>query len=240
MENFPTFGEVFYLLYMKQSEENTALGLYEKLALCGADSLSDAELLSVILSNGSQKVIDTASDLLSAAGGSLLTLSSTNPDVLASVRGMTRNRMSRLSALFTLFGRFCSAPFTGMPVIGSSADAVAIIAPRLRSLAYEECWIMLLNRANRLVATERMSIGGVHSTTIDIKMILKKALEHLASSIILIHNHPSGSAEPGQADLSQTKALRDAAATLDICLVDHLIIAGRKYYSFADEQSREP
>ena len=110
------------------------------------------------------------------------------------------------------------------------------MSPILRGLDHEECWVLFLNRANTLISKEIMSKGGLESTVIDCKMIARRAMEKKASSVILVHNHPSGSALPGQADIKQTGSLKKALATCDICLMDHVIIADDSFYSFADEQ----
>lgn len=109
------------------------------------------------------------------------------------------------------------------------------MGPLLKDLAHEECWIIYLNRSGKVTCKEKVSSGGQVSTVIDIKIIVKKAVERLASGIILVHNHPSGNPAPGEQDRTQTEALRKAAAVFDIALVDHIVIGGRKYYSFSDE-----
>jgi DNA repair protein RadC len=107
--------------------------------------------------------------------------------------------------------------------------------PLLKDLPHEECWVIYLNTANRLIAKERITSGGTNSTVVDIKIILKSAMSKLASSIILVHNHPSGSRHPGEHDKAQTKRLLAAASSCDIELIDHIIIAGNNYFSFLDE-----
>ncbi len=102
-------------------------------------------------------------------------------------------------------------------------------------LPHEECWVLYLNRGSRLISKERISIGGIDQTSIDIRIIAKKAIEKLSSGVILVHNHPSGNRFPGEADINQTIALRNALKVFDIALIDHVIIAGKKYYSFSDE-----
>ena len=109
----------------------------------------------------------------------------------------------------------------------------------MKSLDHEECWILYLNRGNYLTGKEMMSSGGLESTVMDCKMIVRKALEKKASGIILVHNHPSGNPLPGTADITQTQALKKALSTCDISLMDHVIIAANSYFSFADEQTAE-
>lgn len=122
------------------------------------------------------------------------------------------------------------------PQIKGSSDAWNLIAPLLMDLNHEEFWILLLNRANRVIGKEQISSGGVAGTVVDAKIIFRKALENgPASSIIMVHNHPSGNLKPSQADIDITKKLKRAGETLDINVLDHLIIAGSSYFSFADE-----
>ena len=109
------------------------------------------------------------------------------------------------------------------------------MSPLLKDLTHEECWVLYLNTANKLIAKERITSGGTNSTIVDVKMILKSAMNKLASSIILVHNHPSGSRHPGEHDKAQTKRLMKAAQSCDLELMDHIIIAGSDYFSFLDE-----
>ena len=109
--------------------------------------------------------------------------------------------------------------------------------PVMRDLDHEECWVLFLNKANRLIAREMISSGGLDSTIIDNKVIIRKAIDKKASAIILVHNHPSGSPLPSEADINQTSSLNKALKTCDLSLLDHIIIARDSYYSFADEEA---
>ena len=106
----------------------------------------------------------------------------------------------------------------------------------MKGMSHEECWVLFLNRANFVTDKERMSSGGMTATVIDTKIIVHKALEKGSSGIILIHNHPSGNPNPGNADIVQTTRLREALKTFDISLVDHVIISDDRFFSFADER----
>ena len=110
-----------------------------------------------------------------------------------------------------------------------------MMLPILRGLDHEECWVLFLNRANYVIAKEKMSSGGLDSTVLDCHSIARKAIEKKACGIIVVHNHPSGSALPGNADINSTKQLQKVLKTCDISLLDHVIIAEDSYYSFADE-----
>jgi DNA repair protein RadC len=119
--------------------------------------------------------------------------------------------------------------------IKSSKDAFNILYPLVADLPHEEFWILLCNRANKVIHSLSIGRGGVASVVVDVKIILKSALEHLASSIVLCHNHPSGNLKPSNEDIKITKRLQEAGALLDITVIDHLIIGDMHYYSFADE-----
>ena len=121
------------------------------------------------------------------------------------------------------------------PKISSSKDAFEQLKGDLMDLHHEEFWVLLLNRANRVIKKKRISEGGVSGTVADPKIIYKIALEELASGIVVAHNHPSGNLTPSQSDIDLTKKLKEAGKFLEVQLLDHLIIAGQKYISFADD-----
>jgi DNA repair protein RadC len=121
--------------------------------------------------------------------------------------------------------------------ISSPQKVFGIMQPVMRDLDHEECWVLFLNKANRLIAREMISSGGLDSTIIDNKVIIRKAIDKKASAIILVHNHPSGSPLPSEADINQTSSLNKALKTCDLSLLDHIIIARDSYYSFADEEA---
>lgn len=121
------------------------------------------------------------------------------------------------------------------PQIQSSNDVFELFQPLLADIPHEEFWVALLNRSNRIIDTIRVSQGGVSGTVTDIRLILKHAIEKLASSIILCHNHPSGNNKPSDNDIAITRKVKDAGNVMDIAVLDHIIICEKNYYSFADE-----
>lgn len=209
----------------------------EKLRAKGPNALSDAELIAIILGSGTkdETAVDVARNLISSNGNSLRELSKLPIERLIERKGIGPSKAIAITAIFEIAKRFASIEIKSLTQIQSSAYAAKIISPILRDLSHEECWVMYLNRANKLISKERLSIGGVSATVVDVKIVLKNALEKLASSIILVHNHPSGNPKPGENDKVQTRLLKDAAALFDISLLDHLIIAGDEYFSFADD-----
>ena len=121
------------------------------------------------------------------------------------------------------------------PGIHSSEMAASILIPMLRDLGHEECWILMLNKANKLIGKERISKGGLDTTVVDIRLIIKSCIEKSSYHIVLAHNHPSGNCTPGASDKAMTEKLKKGAMMCDIELVDHIIVAGNEYFSFADE-----
>ncbi len=211
----------------------------EKMYAAGAASLNDSELLAVILGSGTKNknAVEVARTLLLTANNSLKTLSKLSFEELCAIPGIGRAKACKIMAVFALSARTECETEDPLPVITSARDVMNVLGPVMMGLKHEECWVMYLNRRNKLIAKERLSVGGINATVIDARIIIKKAVEKLASSIIIVHNHPSGNPQPGEMDRRQTQHLRDAAALLDIALLDHVIIAGNKFYSFSEENS---
>ena len=211
----------------------------EKFRSIGAESLSNAELLAILLRSGSkdENAVELARTILEIANNRVSNLQNFSLDDLRKFNGVGYTKAVTILTCFEIFKRVKLEEASGdkSTKIYSSKSAAAIIQPLLKDINHEECWVIFLNRSNTLIDKERLSIGGVNSTVMDIKIIIKKAISKLASSIILVHNHPSGSKYPGEQDKIQTERLKSAAATCDIDLIDHIIIARNSYYSFLDE-----
>ena len=209
----------------------------EKLISKGCSSLSNAELLAIILRSGTPEktALDMAREVLKLSSGKLKRLSEFSVEQYKSISGIGDAKAVSLMAIFELTRRMNSETEDNQPIIRESSTVMQIMGPILQNLPHEECWAIYLNRGNRLLSKERISIGGVDHTSIDIRIIVKKAVEKLASSVILVHNHPSGNRFPGEADRNQTAALKNALNVFDIALLDHIIVAGNKYFSFSDE-----
>ena len=210
----------------------------EKMMQKGADSLSNAELLAILLRTGTGKmnVVDVARELLKSAGGKLNGVADMALERLCEIEGIGPGKAVTLAAAFELGRRAASEPIVeSRTAISSPKIVFRAMLPLMRGLDHEECWVMYLNRANYMIAREKISSGGIDSTTFDSRAIAIKALEKRASGIVITHNHPSGSALPSVADITQTQALNRALKTCDLALVDHVVIAKGEYYSFADE-----
>ena len=209
----------------------------EKFIERGAGSLSDAELLAILIRAGSkdENAIDLSRKILREAGNSLHNLKKFSYDDLKKFRGVGPGKALSILAAFELARRCEISSAPQFKQIYSSDTAAAVVVPMLRDLPYEECWVLFLNKANRLIGKQRISTGGLDTTAVDIRVVIKMALARNSCHIILAHNHPSGSKMAGAADKAMTDKLYKAAKMCDIELVDHLIVAGDEYFSFADE-----
>jgi DNA repair protein RadC len=209
----------------------------EKLVLKGRHSLSDAELLAILLGSGTrnESAVDLAKNVLNLAGGNLGELSKLSLTDLVTVKGIGQARAVTILAALELGRRRNEAEVMVRDKITTSRDAYEIFRSTMGDRPYEEFWIILLNRANKVIRKVNISEGGISGTVVDPKKIFKISLDHHASSIILGHNHPSGVVTPSEADCRITKKLREAGAMLEVTVLDHLIIGDGIYYSFADE-----
>lgn len=210
----------------------------EKLVLKGRSSLSDAELIAILLGTGSrtESAVDLAKRVLQSGDNSLEKLAKKSVAELKNFSGMGEAKALAIIAALELGKRRISIPVdnTSMKITASS-DAYRIIRPELDELPHEEFYIMILNRSNIVTRKEQVSRGGMNSTVVDPKIVFKTALSHGATGIILAHNHPSGAVKPSEQDIRLTKKLREGAEVLDIALLDHIIVGANTYFSFADE-----
>lgn len=209
----------------------------ERLMKHGAASLSEAELLGILIGSGlpGENAVEVARRVLKEMGNDLAQLARTTPEHLSRLRGIGKAKAITIVAAVEL-GRRRQITESGTPkTIASSRDAFSIFHPILRDLQHEEFWLLMLNRANRVMGKHMVSRGGISGTVADPKVIFNRALLIQASSIILIHNHPSGNTEPSQADRDITRKLRNAGDFLDLPVLDHLIVTESGYFSFADE-----
>ena len=214
-------------------EKSTDREIRERLVSRGASSLSDAELLSIILGEGtSYSAIDTALRLLETYNGSLTTMTRASIARLRMTEGIGIKRAALLAATFELAKRLRMQETAIPTVIRTKEDVTALLGPHMACLPHEEMWALYLTSANGIIEKARISQGGVTSMTVDYKLIVKRAIEVLASSIIIVHNHPSGVAAPSAEDISVTRRISDAAALFDIPLIDHIIITDGQSYRF--------
>lgn len=210
----------------------------EKLRHQGARALADAEILAILLGSGvrGQSVLEVARRLLLSVDHDLDQLANWSIADFRRLKGIGEVRAIRLMAALELGRRRESAALRERAVLGNSEQCARYLRPLLADLPHEEFHLLCLNRANHLLGAHLISKGGVTATVADAKLIFRAALSHAtATSLVLAHNHPSKQAFPSEADIRLTHKLSRAAKSLDLCVLDHIIIAGRNYYSFADE-----
>jgi len=209
----------------------------EKLLSKGIASLSNAELIAIIIGSGTRNetAVELSRKLLDVVSYNLLELGKLSIVDLKKIKGIGEAKAIGIIAAMELGRRRSLSTVEIKKKIESSKDVYDYFHPLIADLPHEEFWILLLNRANIIIDRYKGSQGGVSGTVMDIKTILKFSIEKLASSIIVCHNHPSGNKIPSDSDKSITSKLSKAANILDIKLLDHLIITSNGYYSFADE-----
>lgn len=209
----------------------------EKLLLKGKSALSDAELVALLIGSGTGTLsaVDVAKQVLQSVENNLHELAKLTVKDLMKSKGIGEARAITIVAAMELGRRRKESDAGEKPKVSGSKEAYEMVKGDLMDLAHEEFWVLLFNRANRLIKKKRISEGGVSGTVADPKIIYKLALEELASGIIVVHNHPSGNLTASQSDISLTKKLKEAGKLLEVQLLDHLIVAGPKYFSFADE-----
>jgi DNA repair protein RadC len=209
----------------------------EKLLLKGKAALSDAELIAILIGSGTPKLtaVDVAKLILSAVSNDLNELAKLSVKDLMKHKGIGEAKAITIVSALELGRRRKETAAAARITITCSTDIYNYMKPHLLDLPHEEFWVILLNRANVIMKKIPVSIGGVAGTVADPKIIFKHAIEHLASALILVHNHPSGNLKPSAADISLTKKVKEAGALLDLPVLDHLIFADQAYYSFADE-----
>ncbi len=201
--------------------------LCDKMASRGVGALSDKELLALLVDD-----VQVADALWDACGGALARIADEEPARLRMIGGLGLRR-ARTLVLAAEFGRrVAEARAVEADSIASSDDVVRLFRPRLEKLPHEECWAVYLTASNRILERQRVSQGGVQSTVVDHRLIVKRALELLATQLILIPNHPSGAAVPSPQDKVLTERVARAAALFDIRLLDHIIIAREGDFSF--------
>jgi len=210
----------------------------EKLLLRGAQSLSDAELVAILLRTGrkGKSVIEIARDLISSEGN-LAMLATKTVDSLQKISGIGKDKAATIAAAFELSRRILSQPkWFSNKKITSPQDVAEIFIPILRDDSKEKFIVVCLNSANKIIKHETISVGNLNSSVVHPREIFKVAIDNSSASIILIHNHPSGNPEPSNEDIRITKKIVETGKIMDIPVFDHLIIAGETYTSFIEKR----
>ena len=209
----------------------------EKLLQKGVSALSDSELLAILIGSGNDRetAVELSKRILQKADNDLHKLGRFEiSDFINNFRGIGTAKAVTIVAALELGKRRKEREKPKREKITSSKSAYDILVPMLADLAHEEIWVLLLDSANQVIVPIQVSKGGIADATIDNRLILREALNRYAAGIVLAHNHPSGSCKPSPQDMQMTQKLKDAAKCMDIKLHDHLVIAGKEYFSFAD------
>ncbi len=209
----------------------------EKLLYRGIASLSNAELIAILIGSGNQEetAVELSRRIMENVKNNLNELGKLNVENLKSFKGIGDAKAISIIAAMELGRRRNRSSALEMNKVTGSSDVAAYLRPLIGDLPHEEFWALFLNRQNKVIDTQRLSQGGITGTVIDVRMVLKMALEKHATSLIFAHNHPSGNLEASDADRKITRQLKDAGIIMDIPLLDHVIITQSGYFSFADE-----
>jgi DNA repair protein RadC len=208
----------------------------EKMLAKGISALSDAELLAILISTGtkSRSALDLARAVLMSADNNLHLLGKRTVSDLTKIDGIGEAKAVTIMAALELGRRRRNADLERIEV-KTSSDVFEIMQPVIGDLPHEEFWVLFLNRSNRVIDKTLISSGGVSGTTVDVRIIMKLAIDKLASGLILVHNHPSGNLTPSAEDKNITKRITDAAKLLDMSIMDHVVIGDKDYISFRDK-----
>ena len=209
----------------------------EKLLLKGSSHLTNSELLAILIHNGTRDktAIDLAQDVMKAGRDDLFQLGKLGIRELMKIKGIGEAKAITIAAALELGRRRQAAGYLEKLVIRSSRDLAEYLRVQVKDFSYEVFAVVFLNKANKINHFEIISKGGITGTVADPRIILKKALEEDATSIVLCHNHPSGNLRPSRADEELTGKIREAARYFDIIVLDHIIVSEEGYFSFADE-----
>lgn len=209
----------------------------EKLRDKGKSVLSDAELVAILIGSGSREesAVDLCKRILASVDNNLNALGKLSIKQLMEFKGIGEAKAITIAAAMELGRRRRLEDAVQLDKITSSRSVFDLMQPIIGELPHEEFWILYLNNSNKVIQKNQLSKGGITGTLVDVRLVLKSALEVGATALILCHNHPSGTLKPSQADKDVTHKLKTAAQSLDIKVLDHLIITENTYFSFADE-----
>lgn len=209
----------------------------EKLRDKGKSVLSDAELVAILIGSGNREesAVDLCKRILASVDNNLNTLGKLSVKQLMEFKGIGEAKAISITAALELGRRRRLEEGLQLEKITSSRSVFDVMQPILGEIPHEEFWILYLNNSNKVLQKKQLSKGGITGTLVDVRLVLKNALEVGATALILCHNHPSGTLKPSQSDKDITQKLKLAAQSLDIKVLDHLIITEKAYFSFADE-----
>ena len=210
----------------------------EKYLRLGGQKLTDAELLAIVIGNGSvgQSALSLAKSLLIRSGNDLQKLFELSVENLMDFKGVGKVKAVKIKASLDLGYRLLPLIPSKTLSLSSSAAAFSVLKPVLIGLAHEEFWVLYLDNAHVVIERSLLGKGGFTATVVDIRLVLQQALKWGATAMIVAHNHPTGNLTPSAADKTLTLKLKDAAKLLDMVLLDHIIVGKNEYFSFADQQ----
>ncbi len=210
----------------------------EKLVQKGKSVLSDAELIAILISSGSrnESAVELSKRILASVDNNLNNLGKLTIKQLMQFKGIGEAKAVTIAAALEMGRRRRGEKAEKITKITSSTSVFELLQPILGELEHEEFWIVYLNNSNKVLHTAQLSKGGITGTLVDVRLVMKQALDLSAVALILAHNHPSGAIRPSEADKQITQKLKVAATALDIKVLDHLIITQKEYFSFADEK----
>ena len=209
----------------------------EKLRDKGSQSLSNAELIAILIGSGTvqETAVDLSKRILASVNHDLQSLRKLSITQLMRFKGIGESKAIKIAAAMEISYRRRETNQKKLDKIKTSRSVFEIMNPLLGHLSHEEFWVLFLNNSNKVLAKTQMSKGGMTGTIVDIRIVMKLALEYSATAIILVHNHPSGSLLPSKSDSRLTDKFKFAAESLDITVLDHIIVTEKTYFSFADE-----
>ncbi|GAB0157908.1 DNA repair protein RadC [Chryseobacterium sp. Alg-005] len=209
----------------------------EKFLLKGKSSLSDSELLAIIMGSGSrdESALELARKILFSVGNNWNQLSLLSVKDLMKFKGVGEVKAISIATALEIGRRRAGQEVSEKPIISNSGDAYQVFKNQLSDLRAEEFWAVYVNQSNKIVHLSKLTQGGISQSIVDVRILFKTALDHFATGIIIAHNHPSGSLKPSREDLNITKKIKEAGEFLSVQLLDHLIITQNSYFSFSDE-----
>ncbi len=210
----------------------------EKLILQGKGVLTDAELIAILIGSGTKKesAVELSKRILNSVHNNINELAALTFEQLKEFNGIGEARAVSIITALELGKRRHFEIVEQKPIIRGSKEVFQIMLPIIGELQHEEFWVLYLNNSNKVIAKEQLSKGGITATMVDVRLLFKKAVSLATVGVIVCHNHPSGKLTPSKSDEVLTQKIKEAGQTLDIKLLDHLIITQKDYFSFADNQ----
>lgn len=226
-----------HTMYLRMQDLANADRPREKLAQKGSSALTDAELLGILIGSGCEKMsaVALAQLVLKHHGNDLNAVARRSVKDLQQFKGIGEAKAITILSALELSKRRITRAANPSPKLQDSRSVYEQMKIELWDKTVEECWVLLLNRSNRLIKKQLVSSGGINKTLVDPKIVFKAALENSASGIILVHNHPSGNPNPSKGDMEVTRVIIQGGEALDIKVIDHIIFAGPTYFSFVDD-----